>query len=148
MSIFDIGAIINAVIVGVRAVADRVADDLAQPTRNWNNPPTFETRIERNGGTVVATIVTTHAVYRYHNDGTPPHDIVAVDAPLLAFVPGVPPKTPGYNSRAIRVGAANRLVRVPSVRHPGAEAQNWTQAAAGRAEPLLAAIINNIILEI
>lgn len=107
--------------------------DFDVTTQTWTKRPEFT--IDSEPGK--RTISTDNEIYGYVNDGTPPHPIVAKNAPTLVF--GVPFKA----KTAVRVigsgaGSKGATIRRPkAVQHPGTDAREFDQVIKEKWDDLL-----------
>ena len=125
----------------IDAAVDRAGEKIAKgalkdfegTVRTWRKPPKFFIRRYRPGSYYVGT---NNRIYKYVNDGTDAHLIVAKNAPFLMFkVPFSPKSKPGsLSSRKGRVGKNWRRKR--QVMHPGTEARRFDLAIRDKRQPM------------
>jgi len=116
---------------GLISLAKGARVDFDVTTQTWSNRPEFKIT---NKGADFSEVFTDDDVYRYLNDGTTRHPIVAVNAPNLVFFrKGFRPKTRvGYIGSNKGSKANKDLFVGKMVDHPGNEARNWDKEIADK----------------
>ena len=101
-----------------------IRKEFVKTTEGFEHEVVFESLISLVGGPSVV-VDTNDQIYRWLNDGTPPHDIPAGDGGFLTFQTGYTSKTvPGsLNTRAGGSFGPKRRAKV--VHHTGFEARNF-----------------------
>jgi hypothetical protein len=109
---------------GMEAAAKGALVDLKVTTQTWNHKPGFDIQRPSDFERVVGT---DDDIYRYVDEGTEPHVIVAKTGGVLAFPTGGRAKTV---PRVIGSGKGARggaVVFRPRVQHPGTDAREFVE---------------------
>jgi len=115
---------------------------------DWKNKPEFRTRKVIRPERITMTVFPigpAAEIYGYVDQGTKPHIIKPVRAPLLVFQTGYKSKTLANPARTVSGGgiATGPTVRAKLVHHPGSEAREFSKTIAGDIEPDFKRIIEN-----
>lgn len=104
---------------------------------DWKNKPEFRTRKTITAVSIKMIVFPAGdpdavAIYGYVDQGTKPHLIVPVHAPLLKFRTGYQPKTLARPARTVSGGgkATGPWVSAKLVHHPGSEARKFSETIA------------------
>lgn len=113
-------------------VRREIMADFRRTVDSWEHPVNFRSKVSASGGNFTLYVYTADEVYKYVNDGTSPHLIVAKDAPRLWVRTGYTPKTrPG--SIASGPSRYNGPVLFPRlVKHPGSKARRFNEQIADK----------------
>lgn len=123
--------------------AHEVLKDFQATTKTWETDVTFTVKTDGPN----REIGTTNQVYKWVDEGTPPHDIYPKNKKLLRFGLNPVAKTVPGNilSRAGRPGSP--MVFARKVRHPGTKARKFTETIRKRRQALLAKKIQDAVRE-
>ena len=109
---------------GLNDTANGILLDFEAYTATWKHKVKFRKRISVQPTHTHMVVETSDDIFRYVNDGTPPHKIRARNKKSLAFPSQFTPKTrPGWivSSTGSRGG---NIVMVKEVNHPGTEGRH------------------------
>jgi len=138
----DPAKLARAVANGLDGAAAGALIDFKVTTATWQHQPAFDTSSPNEASRVVGTDDT---IYRFVNEGTRPHIIVAHGKGLAFNSGGFRPKS---RVRVIGSNAGSAggspIVR-PMVHHPGTEARQFDQAIAEKWNKQLAVVMQRAI---
>ena len=120
---------------------------------DWKHKPGFQGRkvIRSNSITVYVYPTGEHKMIWYYVDqGTKPHVIKAVRAPMLKFKTGYIAKTAAQPARLVSGGgrATGPWVSKASVNHPGSEGRGFSEQIAKEWEPDFKRLVDNAFTRI
>lgn len=122
---------------------------------DWKNRPEFKTRKYIRADYISMTVYPAGnpkavEIYGYVDQGTEPHLIAPVRAPLLIFKTGYQPKTLARPARTVPGGgkATGPTVAAKLVHHPGSEAREFSATIARDLQPGFKDTIENTFRQI
>jgi hypothetical protein len=103
---------------------------------DWKSNITFKSRKEIKAKLIAINVFPTgpdKKIWSYVDKGTPPHKIVAKNAPNLVFKTGYQPKTLAKPARTVSSGgkATGDIIAKKVVNHPGIKAREFEKTIAG-----------------
>ena len=100
--------------------------DFKKTTATWKKKPGFVKEYQFGKGRKTASVTTDNEIYKYVDEGTPPHEIRAKPGGTLAFgTPSSPKTQPGViGSTGGSVGGNAVFTQV--VHHPGTKAREFS----------------------
>lgn len=115
---------------------------------DWKHKPEFQTRIAVRPDKISVTVFPAGenaGIYALVDEGTEPHEIKPVRAPLLVFQTGYISKTLARPARTVSGGGISTgpTVRAKIVHHPGFEGREFSKTIAEDIEPRFKQIIDN-----
>lgn len=114
-------------------VSSDVLRDFVETTASWQHKPVFQRRATADG----VEVYTDDEIFTWVDRGTPAHDIVAKNAPRLAFQSQYTAKTTPGNIASRSGGKSGPFVFAKKVRHPGTEPRKFTETIMRRRQTLL-----------
>ena len=127
---------------GIRETIDWAYVRFGYTYATWSeeNKPKFTRAFRYEGNTIWGRTQTGSKIYRYVNDGTPPHPIPKEGKVALLVFPwagkgSYRPKTRPRVIGSTSGGPTGPLVAFPRVQHPGTEGRHFDEEIKDRTEP-------------
>lgn len=115
-------------------IAKEMQGDFEKTTKTFEHGVEFEvTRID--GEAKGWGVSTDDEIWNWIDQGTPPHIIVPVNAPMLRFNQPFVPKTRVRNINSYKGEIGTMEVVAQEVHHPGVEAREFTEVIVERWQP-------------
>jgi len=109
-----------------------IKEDYGRITKTWKHKPKFEALTSLTGPGPVLFIATDDEIYRFVNEGTPPHDIPTTGSTLLVFKSGYKSKSVPGMIGSRRGGGFGKTVFTTKrdkqgkpIKHPGTKPRNF-----------------------
>lgn len=138
----------------MRKTGTAIRKDFERTTRTWEHKPKFDTLVSLTGPGPVLMVGTDDQVYRYVNDGTRPHLIMAgiytgkSEKKALAFQGTYTAKTvPGVLDAREGGGSGDTVLRA-WVHHPGTEPRHFDEQIQGMWEAKFKRLMEDVLSQI
>lgn len=133
-------------------IKDQLKKAFARRTSNWGSKPEFAGYFSRQGKDGVALLVSPRGAsadkWKWVSGGTPSHQIVATNAPLLRFQKFYDPRTKPGNKYGGPGRKSGPWVNTPAVRHPGIMPRDFETHIANEEGPSIIALLETVIRKV